>query len=76
MAVTLLGLLTILGGGLYFTVQLGRQRNAAMKNEAEARRQEGEVKKQKDTADSQRKRAEDREGEARRQLDQAQRARC
>jgi len=79
--VSVLGLLTMLAGTLYFTVQLGRERNAALAqkvkaedNEAEARRQEQEVARQKETADKQRQFAQDREAEARRQLEQAQRS--
>jgi WD40 repeat protein len=73
-AVIALGLLVVLLGSAYFTIQLGRERNAALKQKAKAEKSEAEVKNQKETADNERNRAEEGEREARKQLEHAQRS--
>ena len=88
MAVSALAALAMFAGALYFTVQLGHERNTALAekvkaeqqreraedNEAEARRQEAEVKWQKEAVEQERKRAKDGEDDALKKLDQSRRS--
>jgi eukaryotic-like serine/threonine-protein kinase len=65
--VSVVGLLTVLIGGLYFTVQLSQQRNSAVAQKTRAEENEA-------AANRERKRAEDGEADATRELDQARRS--
>jgi hypothetical protein len=78
--VSVLALGVMLGGWLYFTVQLGLERTAALQQKAtaeaereHAQKSEAEAKRQEEKADQARKDAEKREAVAQRQLDHAQR---
>ena len=87
LAVSALALLSILAGILYFTVQLGRERNTALaekstaekervraeENEATAKKQEEKTREQEQLTDKERQRAEAREADARRDLDKSRR---
>jgi WD40 repeat protein len=87
-AVSALALLAMFAGGLYFTIQLGRERNTALAekaradvqrklaedNEADARRQEEKAREQEKLTDTERRRAEEREADARRELDLSRRS--
>jgi WD40 repeat protein len=81
LAVIALGLLTMLLGWGYFTVELGAERNVAVKEKEEADRQreraqqnEEEADRQREAAELERGRAEQREKEARQQLEQTRRS--
>ncbi len=81
LAVSALGLLTMLIGVVYFTVQLRQERNTALVQKglaetsaADARRQEEKTRLQEQLTDKERQRAEAREADARRDLDQSRRS--
>ena len=80
LAVSVLGLLTMLIGAVYFTVQLRQERNSALdqkgraeENAAEARRQEEKTRQQERLTDKERG-AEAGEADARRDLDKSRRS--
>jgi hypothetical protein len=74
LAVIALALLTMLTGWVYFTVQLGVERNAALREKEEADRQRERAQQNEEEADRQRTTAEKREGEAKQQLEQTRRS--
>ena len=73
LAVSALALLSILAFILYFTVQLGRERNAAVAEKAKAEAEKGKAEKEKAKAEKERERAEENAAEAKRQEEKTKR---